>query len=179
MSKLKTLLVDQLQHMLDAETQLTQALPKMAEAAQNPKLQEAFQKHLAQTQQHVERVNEALQALGAKGAAKTCAGMQGLVAEGEEVIAKGKKMSPEIADIALAGAAQKVEHFEIAGYGTLRHIARLINETQVATLLEANLSEEEAADFLLTTISKPLLQEAAMEVYGKPITKQEPVLTTK
>lgn len=175
MSNLQNLLVNELQHLLQAEQQLTEALPKMASAAHNPKLKEAIQEHLKQTQGHVEKVQEALQLLGAKSEQKVCTGMKGLITEGDEIIAMGKGLNPELSDLALAAAAQRVEHFEIASYGTARTIARLINQPKVASLLETILSQEEAADFLLTTVSKPVLQQAATEYYTPQHLKHEPV----
>ncbi len=175
MANLEKLLINQLQHLLDAETQLTTALPRLASAAHNPMLKEAFQQHLHETQRHVEHVQQALKLLGAKADQQECVGMKGLVAEGEEVIAEGRKMPAELADLALGAAAQRVEHFEIASYGTVRTIARLIGQTQVARLLETILSDEEAADYLLTAVSKPLLQQSATEYYAPHAKRHEAI----
>jgi Mn-containing catalase len=166
MSELKQLLVQEMQYLLDAEDQLTSALPKMASAAHNPKLKEGFQKHLKQTENHVNRLQEAFNILGEKAQAKTCRAMQGLVAAGEEVIQQGKNMQPVTSDIALAAAAQKVEHYEISSYGSARSLARLMGAKEVAHLLQHTLGEEEATDYLLTEFSKPLLQQAASELYS-------------
>jgi Mn-containing catalase len=160
MSQLKELLVEELQDLLHAETQLTKALPKMAQAAHNPKLRESFEKHLAQTQNHVERLRSAFELLGEKAQAKPCKAMEGLVAEGEETIQEGKQKEELSADLALITAAQKVEHYEISAYGTLRALARQIGEFQVAELLTHTLGEEESTDFLLTEVAKPLIQKA-------------------
>lgn len=162
MAQLKELLIEQLQDLLSAESQLTKALPQMAEAAHNPKLKESFAKHLQQTENHIERLKQAFQLLGGKAQSKTCKAMAGLVEEGKETIAEGKEKDPLSSDLALIAAAQKVEHYEIAGYGNLRGIARLIGEREVAQLLDYTLGEEEAADFLLTEVSKPILQEARL-----------------
>ena len=164
MSQLRELLVEELQDLLHAETQLTKALPKMAEAAHNPKLQEAFRKHLTQTQGHVERLNRVFELLGEKVQAKPCKAMQGLVAEGEETIKEGKEKEILAADLALITAAQKVEHYEISGYGTLRGFAHQLGEFEVSELLTHTLGDEEAADFLLTSIAKPLIQQATSEI---------------
>src|SRR5690242_19067060 len=113
MSQLKELLVEQLQDLLNAETQLTSALPKMAEAANHPKLKEAFEKHLVQTQNHVERLRQVFELLREETEQKPCKGMTGLIEEGEEVIGEAAEKEPILADLALIAAAQKVEHYEI------------------------------------------------------------------
>ena len=164
MSQLKELLVEELQDVLHAETQLTKALPKMAQAAHNPKLRESFEKHLIQTENQVERLRMAFELLGEKAQAKPCKAMEGLVAESEETIAEGKEKEELSADLALITAAQKVEHYEISAYGTLRALARQIGEFQVAELLSHTLGEEESTDFLLTEVAKPLIQQATSEV---------------
>ncbi len=166
MAQLKELLVEELQDLLHAETQLTKALPEMAQAAHNPKLKEAFEKHLLDTETHIQRLKQAFELLGEKAQSKPCKAMMGLVEEGKETIAEGKGKEPLAADLALVTAAQKVEHYEISGYGTLRSLARLIDEKEVARLLDHTLGDEERADFLLSTISKPLLQQARLEDVG-------------
>ena len=163
MSQVKDLLVEELQDLLHAEGQLVAALPKMAEAAHHPKLKEAFDKHLVQTQNQVERLKQVFELLGAKAQPKPCKAMQGLIAEGEETIAEGKEKEELAADLALICAAQKVEHYEISGYGTARTLARQIGELEVERLLSHTLGEEESADFLLTEVAKPLLQQATLE----------------
>ena len=166
MSQLKALLLEELQDLLHAEMQLTKALPEMAAAAHDAKLKEAFEKHLEQTHEHVERLKQAFELLGAEAQPKPCKAMAGLVEEGKETIQEGKEKAPLVADLSLVTAAQKVEHYEISGYGTVRTLARQINEREVATLLSHTLGEEESADFLLTTLSKPLVQQASLEDYG-------------
>ncbi|HTF71017.1 MAG TPA: ferritin-like domain-containing protein [Edaphobacter sp.] len=163
MPLVKDLLVEELQDLLHAEGQLVGALPKMAAAANNPKLREAFEKHLVQTQTHVERLKQAFELLGEAAEPKPCRAMIGLVEEGQEVIEEGTDKEELAADLALICAAQKVEHYEISGYGTARALARQIGAIEVATLLSHTLGEEESADHLLTTIAKPLLQEASIE----------------
>jgi Mn-containing catalase len=163
MSLVKELLVEQLQDLLHAEGQLLNALPKMAQAANHPKLKEAFEKHLVQTQMQVERLNQAFEILGEDAKPKPCRAMLGLIEEGQETIEEGSSKEELAADLALITAAQKVEHYEIAGYGTARALARQAAEYDVATLLSHTLGEEESADFLLSEISKPLLQQATME----------------
>ena len=163
MSQLKELLIEELQDLLHAETQLTKALPEMASAAHHPKLKEAFEKHLAQTEGHVERLKEAFKLLGEKAQPKPCKAMMGLIEEGQEIIKEGKEKQPLAADLALVTAAQKVEHYEISGYGTVKVLARQIGAIEVATLLAHTLGEEESADYLLTEVSKPLMQQAALD----------------
>jgi Mn-containing catalase len=163
-SQLKELLVEELQDLLHAEMQLTKALPKMAEAAHNPKLKEGFEKHLLQTREHVERLQKAFALLGEEAKPKPCKAMQGLIAEGEETIEEGREKESLSADLALITAAQKVEHYEISGYGTVRALARRIGELDVSDLLTHTLGEEERTDFLLTEVAKPLIQQATSEV---------------
>jgi Mn-containing catalase len=163
MSQIKELLVEELQDLLHAEGQLVNALPKMIEAANHPKLKEAFQKHLAQTEGQVDRLHKIFELLGEDASPKPCRAMLGLIEEGQETIKEGSDKDELAADLALITAAQKVEHYEISGYGTVRALARQIGEYDVATLLGHSLGEEEAADFLLTEIAKPLLQEATAQ----------------
>jgi Mn-containing catalase len=166
MPQLKELLVDQLQDLLHAETQLTGALPKMAEAAHNPKLKEAFEKHLVQTQGHVERLRNAFGLLKEKAEPKPCKAMMGLVEEGKETIEEGGEKEQLVADLALIAAAQRVEHYEISAYGTARCLARQLGEVECARLLSHTLGEEEAADFLLGAISEPIIQQASLDDAG-------------
>jgi len=165
-SGLKDLLIEQLQDLLSAENQLVAALPKMAEAANEPKLQEAFEKHLEQTKGHVDRLKNAFQLLGDAGEAKTCKAMKGIVEEGAETIEEGEDKDELTADLALIAAAQRVEHYEISGYGNAKCLARQIGEREVAQLLSQTLGEEEAADFLLTSLTQPILQQATSVEFG-------------
>ena len=163
MEMLREVLVESLQDLLHAEMQLVQALPKMAEAASHPKLKEAFEKHLEQTEGHVQRLKSAFEILGEKAEPKACKGMLGLIEEGKEVISENEDKEELAADLCLIAAAQKVEHYEISGYGTARSLARQIGERDVATLLSHTLGEEESSDYLLTEVSKPILQDATLE----------------
>jgi Mn-containing catalase len=160
MSDLRELLVEELQDLLHAETQLTKALPKMAKAAHDSVLKQNIEKHLEETKGHVERLKQAFELLGERAKAKPCKAMQGLIEEGQEQIQEGKEKPPALADIALIGAAQKVEHYEISGYGTVRTLAEHIGERRVAKLLSQTLAEEEKTDKLLTKATQPLLAEA-------------------
>jgi Mn-containing catalase len=169
MPQIKELLVEQLQDLLHAEGQLTGALPKMAEAAKHPKLKEAFEKHLIQTQGHVERLRKVFELLGEKAEPKPCKAMMGLIEEGKETIEEGADKERLAADLALIAAAQRVEHYEIAAYGTAKALARQIGAVDAARLLSHTLGEEESCDFLLTAIADPLLQQAAIEDDGNDI----------
>jgi len=166
MSIIKELLVEQLQDLLHAETQLTGALPKMADAANEPKLKEAFHKHLVQTEGHVERLRSVFELLGEKAEPKPCKAMMGLIEEGKQTMEQGSEKEPLAADLALIAAAQRVEHYEIACYGTVRGLARQLGETNCARLLSHTLGEEESADFLLTAIADPLVQQASLDDEG-------------
>jgi Mn-containing catalase len=157
---LKELLIDELQDIYHAERQLVKALPKMAKAAKSAELKEAFQNHLTETQGHVDRLTQAFELLGEKAKGTVCRGMMGLVDEGQDTIAKGKEMEEEIADLALIGAAQRVEHYEISAYGTARTIAEQLGQDEVVELLEQTLEEEKGADETLTKIAGPLLENS-------------------
>ncbi len=146
MPVLEECLIEEMQDLLHAEGQLVKALPKMAKAAHDPKLKQAFQKHLEETKGHVDRLKQAFEALGQKAKAKPCRAMQGLVEEGQEKIEEGQDKEPVAADLALVAAAQKVEHYEISGYGTLRVMAERLGQTKVAKLLSQTFSEEEKTD---------------------------------
>jgi Mn-containing catalase len=165
-SALKELLLRQLEDLLSAENQLIGALPKMAEAAHEPKLKEAFEKHLEQTKGHAERLRNAFQLLGTSSQGKTCKAMKGLIEEGQETIDECEDKDELSADLALIAAAQKVEHYEISGYGNARCLARQIGEREVAQLLSHTMGEEEGADFLLTSITQPILQQATSVDFG-------------
>ena len=155
------LFVHQLQDIYYAEKQLVKALPKMAKAAKDADLKTAFEDHLGQTKEHVERLKQVFEILGEKPKAKPCKGMAGLVEEGAEVITEGKEMEEAPADLALIGAAQRVEHYEIAAYGAARAIAEQMDRQDIVRLLSQTLAEEEKADQLLTKLAEPLLEEAA------------------
>jgi ferritin-like metal-binding protein YciE len=163
MPALEELLIEEMQDLLHAENQLVKALPKVAKAAHDPKLKQAVQKHLEETKGQVERLKQAFELLGAKAKAKPCRAMQGLVEEGLETIQEGKEKEEPIADLALVAACQKVEHYEISGYGTLRAIAEQLGQNKVAKLLAQTLAEEEKTDKILTDLSPSLIEEAAHE----------------
>lgn len=156
---LKDLLVLQLEDLYDAEKRLTEALPKMASAAHSPELKSAFQKHLTETKTHVTRLENVFKELGHKADRETCDAMKGLIKEGEEMIeAKG---DPAVRDAALIAAAQRVEHYEMAGYGTLRNFAQRLGHHLAADLLQETLDEEGNADKMLTEIADNIVNVKA------------------
>ena len=144
MSKLRETFLDELADLYDAEKQLIKALPKMAKAAAHEELKDAFETHLEETQEHVNRLEQVFRAFGSKPKGKKCKAMQGLIEEGEEII------DEEMGDAALICAAQKVEHYEIASYGCLQSWATLLEENESADLLQETLDEEKATDEKLT-----------------------------
>jgi Mn-containing catalase len=156
------LLVDELRDILHAEKQLTRALPKMAKAARFDQLRELFEQHLAETEQQIERINECFSMLGVNARAKPCKGMMGLVEEGEEVIQKGRSKEDAAADLALIGAAQRVEHYEMSGYTTAKNLAQQLRHSAVVALLSKSLAEEENADQLLNQVARTLMSVAKM-----------------
>lgn len=166
MPQVKELLIEELQDLLHAETQLTAALPKMADAAKHFKLKEAFRRHHRETQVQIERLKQVIELLGQKAEPKTCKAMKGLIEEGEQTIADGVDKEALAADLALIAAAQKVEHYEIASYGTAHGLARQLGEIESARLLAQTLGEEQRTDFMLTAIADPLLQQAMLDDVG-------------
>jgi Mn-containing catalase len=156
------LLVDELRDILHAEKQLTKALPKMAEAARFVRLRESFEEHLLETEAQIERLNECFSLLGKTARAKPCKGMMGLVEEGQEVMAGGEKKEDAIADLALIGAAQRVEHYEVSAYTTAKNLAQQLRHSAVVALLSKSLAEEENADQLLNQIARTLMSVAKM-----------------
>jgi ferritin-like metal-binding protein YciE len=151
---LRELYVDELKDIYSAEKQLTKALPKMAKAATSPELQEGFEEHLEQTKGHVERLEQIFGMLGEKPGGKKCMGMEGLVNEGSEIM--GEDFEDEVMDAALISAAQRVEHYEIAAYGTVAAYADLLGESQHAELLRQTLEEEKETDEKLTELAEEI-----------------------
>jgi Mn-containing catalase len=157
---IEPLLVEQLQDLLHAERQLLKGLRKMIEASRAPVLKFAFEKHLTETEDQVERLNEAFALLGAEANAQPCKGMAGLLEEGQEVIDEAEEQDDIAADLALIASAQKIEHYEISAYGTARTLAGQVGRPDVADLLSKSLAEEEVADNLLTQIARELMAES-------------------
>ncbi|MEI6350097.1 MAG: ferritin-like domain-containing protein [Verrucomicrobiota bacterium] len=151
-NSLRDVYTQQLRDLYNAETQLVDALPKMAEAATSADLRAAFEQHLQQTKGHASRLERIFDTLGERPGGETCEAMKGLIAEGKDYIdAEG---DPDSRDAGLIGAAQKVEHYEIAAYGTLRALARRLGETTSAELLQQTLDEEGETDKKLTSIAE-------------------------
>jgi ferritin-like metal-binding protein YciE len=159
--ELKELYVDELKDIYSGETQLVKALPKLAKAASNEDLKAGFEEHLEQTKGHVERLEQIFEQLGESPKGKKCVGMEGLVKEGAEAI--DEDYEDDVKDAALIGAAQRVEHYEIAAYGTVRTLAQLLGESEHVSLLEETLEEEKATDEKLTEIAGELTLDATEE----------------
>lgn len=160
---IQDLLVHQLRDILHGEKQLLKALPKMANAARSGQLQRLFQQHLQETEEQVSRLEECLSLLGVTARTKPCKGMMGIIEEGEEIIAESKKKKdPAAADLALIGAAQRVEHYEISGYTTARNLAQQLKHSAIVQYLTLSLGEEENADQLLNQVARPLMSAARM-----------------
>ena len=158
LNTLRDLLVDELRDLHSAETQLVKALPKMAKAATDDKLKTGFSHHLEQTKEHVSRLEKALGILEVKPAGKTCQAMKGLVDEGGEAI---DMQGPDaVRDANLIGAAQRVEHYEIAAYGTARNFAETLGESEIVQLLQTTLDEEAETDRKLTELSGDINEAA-------------------
>jgi Mn-containing catalase len=157
---LDPLLVEQLQDILHAEGQLLKGLREMIEASRAPVLKFAFEKHLSETEDQIERLNSVFTLLDTAAKPTPCKGMAGLLEEGQEVIGKGEDKDDVSADLALIAAAQKVEHYEISAYGTARTVAGQVGRPDVAELLSKSLAEEELADNLLTQIARELMGTA-------------------
>ncbi|MEA2822573.1 MAG: Mn-containing catalase [Bradyrhizobium sp.] len=170
---LDELLVDELRDILHAEKQLTKALPKMAKAARFDRLRELFEQHLLETEQQIERINECFSLLGVTARAKPCKGMMGLVEEGQEVMDKGESKEDAAADLALIGAAQRVEHYEMSGYTTAKNLAQQLRHSAVVALLSKSLAEEENADQLLNQVARTLMSVAKMPAAIEQTTEEE------
>jgi len=152
MDNLSDLLEEQLKDLYNAENQLTKALPKMAKKASSATLKKAFEDHLAETEEHVERLKQVCESLDIKPTGKTCKAMKGLIEEGAEVIEEEGEES--VIDAALVAAAQRVEHYEISAYGTVCAIAEALGKNDVVKILRKTEAEESAADEKLTQISE-------------------------
>lgn len=159
LNTLKDLYIHELKDLYSVEKQLISALPKMAKTAQNDSLASGFREHLNQTKEHAARLEKILTQNGASTRGKKCKGMEGIIAEGAEIIEE--EADPEVKDAALIAAAQRVEHYEIAGYGTARSYAEMLGDGQGAQLLQETLAEEEETDKKLTHLAKSSINVAA------------------
>jgi ferritin-like metal-binding protein YciE len=161
---LRQLYVDELRDLYSAETQMTRALPKLAKASSNAELRQAFEEHLRQTSEQVSRLEQIFDMLDEKATGKKCLGMEGLIKEGAETIQEDYEDA--VMDAAIIGAAQRVEHYEIAGYGTAREFARLLGEDEHISLLEQTLGEEKETDHKLTQLAEEINSQAGEDAGG-------------
>ena len=164
MPKIRTfedLFVDELKDLYNAEQQLTRALPRLAKAATTPQLKKALEEHLEVTRGQVLRLEQVFEEIGAPAKGKTCQAMKGLIEEGQELVKEG--MESEVLDAGIIGAAQRVEHYEIAGYGTVRTMAETLGHKRAVKLLDQTLKEEKAADEKLTRIAESIVNVRAVE----------------
>jgi Mn-containing catalase len=166
---LQELLVEELRDLLSAEGQVAKALPRMAQAAQSDALRICFEEHLTQTEDQIDRIKQSFELLGITAKAKPCRGMAGLLEEGDQIVEESESRATESADLALIAAAQKVEHYEISGYGTARTLAGQIGRPDIALLLSTSLGEEETADNLLTQIARELMSQARTGLHKGPM----------
>lgn len=176
--KFHELYIDELRDLYSAENQLVKALPKMAKAANSPDLQAGFKEHLEQTQGHVQRLEQIFEQLGESPKGKKCEGMEGLIEEGNEAI---EEYEGAVLDAALIGAAQRVEHYEMAGYGTVIAFAKEMGHSEHVSLLEETLEEEKETDEKLTELSSNINTEANQggeADQGETDTKARPAKTT-
>ena len=170
LDSLEKLFIDELKDIYNAEKQITRALPKMAKTAESPELQQAFTKHLKETEGQIQRLERIFQELGQAVRGKKCKGMEGLLEEGKEKMEEEDK--GPLLDAALVASAQKVEHYEIAAYGCLRTYAELLGLSQAQQLLQQTLEEEEATDKKLTELGESAINEAAASV-GAGVEEEE------
>ena len=161
MDSLKTLYVNELRDLYNAENQLVKALPKLAKAASSEELKGAFDKHLEQTKGQVERLEEVFEELGEKPKGKTCQAMKGLIEESSEILDKDGDES--VIDAGIIVAAQKVEHYEIAGYGSVRTFAELLGKNRSAELLQTTLDEESETNELLNNLAQEIVNPEALQ----------------
>jgi len=173
------LLIEHLRDLLNAEGQLVKALPKMVERARTESLKFALEHHLEETKVQVERLKEVFGLIGTPANGKQCKGMEGLIAEGEEVMAEGQELDDAAADLVLIAAAQKVEHYEISAYGTARTMAGQVGLPAVAELLNKSLAEEEIADNIMTQLARELMSESRTGMTKQPKRSRAGAMTPK
>ena len=171
MQSLQDLYVDELKDLYSAEHQILKALPKMAKAATAPELKNAFNRHLEQTRQQVERLERIFKDMGKTPRGKKCIGMEGLIEEGNEMVKE--KADPAVKDAGLISAAQRVEHYEMAGYGTVRTYAQLLGFSDAAQALQQTLNEEGDTDHKLTELAESMINPAAEHESGEEMEEEE------
>jgi ferritin-like metal-binding protein YciE len=165
LNSLETLLLHEVQDLYSAEKQLVKALPKVAKKASSPQLRSAVEQHLEQTEQHVNRLEQVFELLGASPKEHTCKAMKGLIKEADDIISEDA--SPATRDAAIIAAAQKVEHYEIASYGTARKWAETVGRNDITRLLEQTFNEEEQTDRRLTELAMSGINQKAAEQMGE------------
>jgi ferritin-like metal-binding protein YciE len=174
---LRELYVNELKDLYSAETQLVKALPKMAKGSFNAELRQGFEEHLRQTSEHVSRLEQIFETLGEKPSGKKCVGMEGIVKEGAETLSEDYEEA--LMDAAIIGAAQRVEHYEIAAYGTVKAFAELLGEDDHVSLLEQTLEEEKETDQKLTQLAEQINPQAAQGVGAEAETEGRQVSRSK
>jgi len=158
MDNLQQLFIKELRDLYDAENQITEALPKLIDAAHHPELKSALREHLQVTKQQISRLDQIFQRLNQKATGESCKGMKGVIKEGDEIVSSGG--DPSTVDAGIISAAQRVEHYEMAGYGTVRTYAQLLGQQEMARLLQQTLDEEAEADEKLSQIARSVNVEA-------------------
>ena len=161
LATLKDLYIEQLRDLYSAETQLCEALPKMAAAATNPELKRSFEQHLEETKQQREEVEKLIRAEGENPEGHECKAMKGLIAEGAELMKEDA--DPDVMDAGLIAASQRIEHYEISGYGTVRTYAKHLGDSSAAFILDRIAKEEGATDHKLTALAERVINPAAMQ----------------
>lgn len=160
MSTIQDLYIEQLQDLYDAENQITDALPKMARHTNSPRLREGFEEHLQQTKEQVQRLEQIFKGLSVDPGSEKCEAMRGIIKEGEEMM--NKDASQEVLEAGMIASAQRVEHYEIAAYGTVRTLAKQLGRNDDVKLIEQTLSEEKETDSKLTDIAEQSVNPKAM-----------------
>ena len=173
---LRELYINELKDLYSAENQLVKALPKLAKAASSDELRQGFEEHLEQTKEQVQRLEQIFEQLDESPKGKKCAGMEGLIKEGSEVM--GEDFEEATMDAALIGAAQRVEHYEIAAYGTVCEFAQILGESEQESLLRETLQEEKETDEKLTELAKEINSQANDEAGGEEETQDRPRATS-
>jgi ferritin-like metal-binding protein YciE len=174
---LRELYVNELKDLYSAETQLVKALPKMAKGSFNAELRQGFEEHLRQTSEHVSRLEQIFETLEEKPSGKKCVGMEGIIKEGAETLSEDYEEA--LMDAAIIGAAQRVEHYEIAAYGTVKAFAELLGEDDHVSLLEQTLEEEKETDQKLTQLAEQINPQAAQGVGAEAETEGRQVSRSK
>jgi ferritin-like metal-binding protein YciE len=161
LNSMQDLMIHKLQDIYDAENQALKAYPQIVGAVKSPELKQALEQHMEQTKNQVQRLEQIFQQIGEKPGGETCKGMQGLIQEGQKIIKEGG--DPNVLDAAIIGAAQAIEHYEMAGYGTARTLAQQAGMTEAAKLLEQTLEEEKQTDAKLTKLAEQNVNQKAKQ----------------